>query len=66
MTFGVLLALVTIGALFGMYQSGHGTGLEKAVEVENRMYESRIESGEIEPNDHKRAVHETAASTATN
>ena len=60
MTFGVLLALVTLGALYGMYESGRGPGLEKAVEVENRMYESRIESGEIEPNDHKRAVHETA------
>jgi succinate dehydrogenase / fumarate reductase cytochrome b subunit len=60
MTFGVLLAAVTAGALYGMYQSGHGAGLEKAIEVEDRMYESRIETGEIEPNEHKRAVHETA------
>ena len=35
--------------------------LEKAVEVENRMYEHRVEAGELEPNEHKRAVHETAA-----
>ena len=54
---------MSIGALYGMYKSGHGTGLEKAVEIENRMYESKIESGEIEPNEHKRAVHETEAST---
>jgi succinate dehydrogenase / fumarate reductase cytochrome b subunit len=63
MTFGVLLALVTVGALYGMYESGHGKGLEKAVEVENRMYEAKVETGEIEPNEHKRAVHETAAPT---
>jgi succinate dehydrogenase / fumarate reductase cytochrome b subunit len=60
MTFGVLLAAVSMGALYGMYQSGHGPGLEKAIEVENRMYKSKVETGEIEPNEHKRAVHETA------
>jgi succinate dehydrogenase / fumarate reductase cytochrome b subunit len=61
MSFGVLLALVTVGALYGMYESGRDAGLDKAVEIENRMYLSRIESGEIEPNEHKRSGHETAA-----
>ena len=41
MSFGVLLALVTVGALYGMYESGNGPGLEKAVEVEDRMYETQ-------------------------
>lgn len=62
MTFGVLLAAMSMGALYGMYQSGRGAGLEKALEVENRMYERRVEAGEIEPNEEKRAVQETAAS----
>jgi len=66
MTFGVLLAAVSMGALYGMYQSGHGTGLDKAIEVENRMYTSRIESGELEPNEHKRTHLESDESTASN
>ena len=65
MTFGALLAAVTIGALYGMVKSGNGPGLGKAREVENRMYEHRIETGEIEPNEHKRAVHETTTRTKT-
>jgi len=66
MTFGVLLALVSLGAIYGMYQTGHGAGLEKAVEAEDHMYKNRIESGEIEPNEHKRAHAETGASAETN
>lgn len=56
MTFGWLLAAVSMGALYGMYQSGHGTGLEKALEIENRMYQHKIETGDVEPDEHKRAV----------
>ncbi len=66
MTFGVLLAAVTIGALYGMYKSGNGPGLEKALEVEDRMYKAKVETGEIEPNEHKRAHAETGASVTTN
>ena len=56
------LAAVSMGALYGMWKTGRGEGLQKAIEVENRMYKSRVETGEIEPDEHKRAVHETAAS----
>jgi succinate dehydrogenase / fumarate reductase cytochrome b subunit len=66
MTFGVLLALVTAGALFGMRQAGRPPELEQALEVEDKMYESRIETGEIEPNEHKRsAVEESESATET-
>jgi succinate dehydrogenase / fumarate reductase, cytochrome b subunit len=53
--FGVLLAAVGLGALGGMRSAGNGEGYKKAVEIENRMYESRVQSGEIEPNEHKRS-----------
>ena len=64
MTFGVLLALVTAGALFGMRQAGRPPELEQAIEVEDKMYESRIETGEIEPNEHKRSATETETESA--
>ena len=57
-------AAVSIGALYGMYESGHGKGLERAIEVEDRMYEAKVETGELEPNEHKRAVTSEAATTA--
>jgi succinate dehydrogenase / fumarate reductase cytochrome b subunit len=66
MTFGVLLAAVTVGALYGMVKSGNGAGLEKAIAVEDRMYKAKVETGEIEPNVHKRAVPETATSAESN
>jgi succinate dehydrogenase / fumarate reductase cytochrome b subunit len=65
MTFGAILAAVSIGALYGMYESGHGKGLERAIEVEDRMYEAKVETGELEPNEHKRAATEAAATAET-
>lgn len=59
--FGVLLAVVSMGALYGMWHTGHGQALEEAVQVEDRMYEHRIEAGQIKPNEHKRAGSETEA-----
>jgi succinate dehydrogenase / fumarate reductase cytochrome b subunit len=53
--FGVLLAAVGFGALGGMRAAGSGDAYKKAVEVENRMYESRVQSGELEPDPHKRS-----------
>jgi succinate dehydrogenase cytochrome b subunit len=53
--FGVLLAVVSMGALYGMWRVGHGQELSEAIEVENRMYEHRVEAG-MEPNEHKRSV----------
>jgi len=54
MGFGLLLAVVSMGALFGMRASGTGESLEKAIEAENQMYKSKTESGEVAPNEHKR------------
>lgn len=54
--FGLLLAIVSMSALYGMWNSGRGEALDRAVDVENRMYESRVETGEIEPNEHKRST----------
>lgn len=53
--FGVLLAVVGLGALGGMRAAGHGEALEHARQVEDQMYEHRIETGEVKPNEHKRA-----------
>ena len=63
--FGIMLAAVSMGALYGMWNAGRGEGLEKAVEIENRMYDHKVDTGEIEPNAHKRAVRETTTRTKT-
>jgi succinate dehydrogenase / fumarate reductase cytochrome b subunit len=56
--FGVLLAIVGVGALFGMRQYGSGEKLIEARQAEDKMYEAKLESGELEPNEHKRAHEE--------
>jgi succinate dehydrogenase / fumarate reductase cytochrome b subunit len=54
--FGAVLALVAVGALWGM-----GTvDVKAARDVEDHMYEARTSSGEIDPDEHKR-VHERNA-----
>ncbi len=58
--FGVLLAVVGVGALFGMRAVGHGVGLEEAIQVEDRMYEHKTEASEVAPDPHKRKGHESA------
>jgi succinate dehydrogenase / fumarate reductase cytochrome b subunit len=63
--FGVLLAAVGLGALGGMWEVGHGEALDRAIEIENRMYESRIETGELEPNAHKRASSDANTHTTS-
>ncbi len=52
--FGVLLAIVGVGALFGMRAEGSGEKLIEAREVETKMYDHKLESGELVPNPHKR------------
>lgn len=54
--FGVLLAVVGVGALFGMRSVGEGAALEQAIQVEDRMYQFKLDSGELTPNEHKRAA----------
>jgi succinate dehydrogenase / fumarate reductase, cytochrome b subunit len=53
--FGILLAVVSMGALGGMRAEGNGEEYKKASEIENRMYEAKVQSGEVLPDDHKRA-----------
>jgi succinate dehydrogenase / fumarate reductase cytochrome b subunit len=50
LVFGVGLGFVGLSALGGMMQ----VDVEKARAEENRMYEARVESGQILPNEHKR------------
>lgn len=53
--FGLLLAVVSVGALFGMRNVGHGEALQEAQQAEDQMYQHKLESGELAPNEHKRA-----------
>lgn len=64
--FGVLLGAVGLSALGGMRSVGSGAGLDEARQVEERMYQHRIESGELTPNEHKRAAPETTSQSAYN
>ena len=53
--FGLLLAAVSMGGLFGMRAvSSSEENLKQAIQAEDQMYESKTESGEISPNEHKR------------
>lgn len=54
--FGIALAIVSMGALFGMRQYGEGEKWAEAREVEDNMYQHKVEAGEIRPNEHKRAL----------
>ena len=58
-TFGVLLAAVGMAALVG----ASTVDVKKARAIEDRMYEVRVEAGEIKPNPHKRSAPEKAAVT---
>lgn len=53
--FGILLAIVGLGALGGMRKYGAGKNLEQAIRVEDQMYRHRVEAGEMQPNEHKRS-----------
>ncbi len=57
---GVLLAVVGMGALFGIRASGSGEKLEQAIQAEDQMYESKVASGEVKANEHKRRHEEEA------
>lgn len=59
---GVLLAVVSMVGLFGMRATVQGDGMEKAVQMENQLYEYQIESGQLQPNEHKR-THENGEMT---
>ncbi len=52
--FGVLLGVLSMSALFGMRATGQGENLQNAIQAEDQLYQHKVESGEIEPNEHKR------------
>ncbi len=54
---GLFLAAVGMSALYGAVTVDR----VQAVEVENKMYEAKVEAGEISANEHKRAAQETDA-----
>ena len=64
---GVVLAAVGLSGLFGMRAVGSGAALDAARAAEDRMYEYRVESGAVQPNEHKRVGghHEEAADEKT-
>ncbi len=64
--FGVLLGVVGLSALGGMRAAGSGKALDEARQVENRMYEHRIEAGDVTPDRHKRTTSETTSQSARN
>ena len=53
--FGILLGLVSMVALVGMRNVGRPGAVDEAVQIENRMYESRVATGELVPNEEKRS-----------
>jgi len=62
--FGLLLAVVSMGGLFGMRAVGSSQeNLEQAIEAEDQMYKSKTESGEVTPNEHKRNNDEVQMTT---
>jgi succinate dehydrogenase / fumarate reductase cytochrome b subunit len=52
---GVVLAVVSMASLFGMRAVGHPDRVDEAIQAEDQMYNSKINSGEVAPNDHKRS-----------
>jgi succinate dehydrogenase / fumarate reductase, cytochrome b subunit len=62
--FGVLLGIVGLSALGGMRAVGSGDALEHARQTEQRMYEHRLEAGEVAPDPHKRAMSDTSSQSA--
>ncbi len=58
--FGIVLAMVGLGALWGIHQVGHGEALENARQVENRMYEHLIGTGEVVADPALRSEPDTA------
>jgi succinate dehydrogenase / fumarate reductase cytochrome b subunit len=53
--FGILLGIVSMSALGGMRTAGSGEEYKKAVEIENKMYEAKTQSGDVLPDEHKRS-----------
>jgi succinate dehydrogenase / fumarate reductase cytochrome b subunit len=65
--FGVLLAIVGMGALIGMRNVGTPDTYAESQGIENKLYEKRVELGEIKPDPdrHKRSHSETTDDVAS-
>lgn len=59
--FGVALLVVGLSALGGMIAVGSGEGFENARQVEDKMFESKVEQGLVAPDSHKKAHEEPAS-----
>jgi succinate dehydrogenase / fumarate reductase, cytochrome b subunit len=56
--FGVLLAVVGLGALFGLRGAVRTPSkLQEVIAEEDTMYEHKQQTGEVQPNEHKRRGH---------
>jgi succinate dehydrogenase / fumarate reductase cytochrome b subunit len=52
--FGIVLAAISLSALGGMRAAGNSENYTKALEVEDKMYQGRLATGEVLPDEHKR------------
>lgn len=57
--FGVVLLVIGMSALGGMVAVGSGEGFEQARQIEDKMFEARVEQGLVTADSHKKA-HEPA------
>jgi hypothetical protein len=62
--FGVLLGIVGMSALYGMWNNGRGKELEEARSVEDKIYNAKLNSGEIDKTPEKRSEPATAGEAA--
>jgi hypothetical protein len=53
--FGILLAIVGLSSVWGLRDVARGPELQETITIENKLYEHKIQSGELQPNEHKRS-----------
>jgi succinate dehydrogenase / fumarate reductase cytochrome b subunit len=58
--FGVVLGIIGLSALVGM----RNVDQDEALKVENQMYNAKVASGELTPNEHKRSHDKSHAEAA--
>lgn len=56
--FGIVLAIVGLGALGGIRNVGHGQALVEARQYEDLLYQDLVATGQVLPNEHRRAQPE--------
>lgn len=52
--FGIVLGTIGLSGLWGMREVGAVERIDEVQQIENRMYEARVEGGSVIPNEHKR------------